>query len=174
MRRPQDPPAPDLSKTFWTPVFPSTHVHAVRRTHPTLRWGDYNSTTGLYFWQRERFKGNVTPSYVERSKRGLIGMWYGVKTASPAWLIMFTFKNVFVPWKPRTIDTRLKNVRIRERVLELEEQISLLKEQQDRQLKQGLRELKKQMNYSINQSIMMQRQGRGDDWGGMEHFYVED
>lgn len=76
---------------------------------------------------------------------------------------MFTFKNVFVPWKPRTIDTRLKNVRIRERVLELEEQISLLKEQQDRQLKQGLRELKKQMNYSINQSIMMQRQGRGDD-----------
>ena len=51
----------------------------------------------------------------------------------------------------------------RERVLELEEQISLLKEQQDRKLEQGLRELKRQMNYSINQSIMMQRQGRGDE-----------
>jgi hypothetical protein len=50
----------------------------------------------------------------------------------------------------------------RERVLELEEQINLLKEQQDRKLKQGLRELKKQMNYALNQSIM-QQPGREDE-----------
>lgn len=41
----------------------------------------------------------------------------------------------------------------RDRVLELEEQISLLKEQQDRKLKQEIRELRAAMNHAINQTI---------------------
>lgn len=43
--------------------------------------------------------------------------------------------------------------RDRNRVLELEEQISLLKEQQDRKLRQEIYELKKTMNHAINQTI---------------------
>lgn len=41
----------------------------------------------------------------------------------------------------------------RDRVLELELQISLLKEQQERKLKQEIRELRKMMNHAINQTI---------------------
>jgi hypothetical protein len=42
----------------------------------------------------------------------------------------------------------------RARVLELEEYIGLLKEQQDRKLKLEIRELKRHMNYAINQTIV--------------------
>ena len=44
----------------------------------------------------------------------------------------------------------------RERVLELEQQISQLKEHQDRRLKQEIREVRKTLNHAINQTFMPQ------------------
>lgn len=44
----------------------------------------------------------------------------------------------------------------RERVLKLEEQISVLREEQDRKLEEKIRELRRQMNYAINQIMMQQ------------------
>lgn len=79
MPRSQDPPRPDLSKTFWTPEFPSHQKSAVRREHPILRWGDCSSVTGLYFWQNRRCEDSVTATYHSKIKRALTGMWYGVE-----------------------------------------------------------------------------------------------
>jgi len=77
----QEPPSPDLSKTFWTPPFPSHRENAVRRAHPIPKWGDYNPITGQYLWQNERCKGNSTEhsNYVSKIKNALISMWYGVE-----------------------------------------------------------------------------------------------
>lgn len=44
----------------------------------------------------------------------------------------------------------------RERVLKLEQQISVLREEQDRKLEDKIRELRRGMNYAINQFMMQQ------------------
>lgn len=79
MSRPRDPPKPDLSRTFWTPPFPSLHGDAIRRKHPILRYGDYNPTTGLYIWQNRRCEDSVSSAYLSKTERALTGMWYGLE-----------------------------------------------------------------------------------------------
>jgi hypothetical protein len=79
MSRSQKPPTPDLSKTFWKPDFPKDRENVIRREHPILRWGDYDTITDLYIWQKERFKGDVSSVYTSRMKKALAGIWYGVE-----------------------------------------------------------------------------------------------
>ncbi|KAH0303420.1 hypothetical protein KCU74_g17889, partial [Aureobasidium melanogenum] len=78
LHRNSQPPLPDLSRTFWKPQFPNGDSSAVRREYPILKWGEYNTSTGLYTWQNERFTGN-DPAYVKGSKRALQGIYYGVE-----------------------------------------------------------------------------------------------
>jgi hypothetical protein len=79
MPRAQEPPAPDLSKTFRKPQFPANRQNLVRREHPIPRWGDYSPTTGIYIWQKERFSGGVSSAHISRIETALAGMWYGVE-----------------------------------------------------------------------------------------------
>jgi hypothetical protein len=79
MSNSRKPPSPNLSRTFWTPEFSEFPEEAVWRAHPIPRWGDYNHVTGLYVWQKERFKGGATSRYVLSCKKALAGMWYGVE-----------------------------------------------------------------------------------------------
>jgi hypothetical protein len=79
MARSQKPPTPNPSKTFRKPDLPKDRENVVRREHPILRWGDYDSTTDLYIWQKERFKGDASSVYASRMKKTLAGIWFGVE-----------------------------------------------------------------------------------------------
>jgi hypothetical protein len=65
-----------------------------------------------------------------------------------------------IPERIRVLEAEKRQDRAR--VLELEEYIGLLKEQQDRKLKLEIRELKRHMNYAINQTILQQEELRSD------------
>jgi hypothetical protein len=79
MSRAHEPPAPDLSKTFWKPEFLANRQHLVRREHPIPRWGDYIPTMGIYAWQKERFRGGVSSAHIATTEAALAGIWYGVE-----------------------------------------------------------------------------------------------
>ncbi|THX58961.1 hypothetical protein D6D06_02484 [Aureobasidium pullulans] len=74
-------PLPDPLRTFWVPPFPDDIHGAVNREHPPLRLGDYNPTSGLYIWQKERFGRGVGKDYESRTRYALTCMWYGVENS---------------------------------------------------------------------------------------------
>ncbi|KAL2032686.1 hypothetical protein VTO58DRAFT_105858 [Aureobasidium pullulans] len=65
-------PLPDPLRTFWVPPFPDDIHGAVNREHPPLRLGDYNPTSGLYIWQKERFGRGVGKDYESRTRCRLV------------------------------------------------------------------------------------------------------
>lgn len=74
-------PLPDSLRTFWVPPFPDDIHGAVNREYPPLRLGDYNPSSGLYIWQKERFGGGVGKDYESRTRHALTCMWYGVENS---------------------------------------------------------------------------------------------
>ena len=74
-------PLPDPLRTFWVPPFPDDIHGAVNREHPPLRLGDYNPSSGLYIWQKERFGAGVGKDYESWIRHALTCMWYGAENS---------------------------------------------------------------------------------------------